>query len=233
MKTWNFLQNQFLHASDGSYYVGMSISTYHDNALDKMKSEPVVLGLYNFYHPLHLDYKTAYSTWETQGGTQQGETLNLYQLLNLLNNTKVPRWDVKIQNQYDSKTPAYKRLLPNHRKPFQQGAQSERIQAVKSLSEAIGSDLLLADVKTDIDSFYVLLEAAYNAQKGNKSLSKNTTNNLELARQAMCAGQYADLGALMQKYSTTPEVIAQYFDLQSIRRSQQVLFTGQLKPGEV
>ena len=233
MRTWMYLQNPFLNATASSYLNGMNISTYHDNALAKMKSDPFILGLYNAYHPLHLLYKTAYSTWITQGGTQQGETLNLQQLLNWLSNTKIRHWDQQILSHYEPNTPAYKRLLPNHRKPFQQGSQIERILAVKSLSDAIGSDELLAATKTDILNCYTQLDAAYDMQKGNKTSTKNLSGNLELAREAMCAGQYANLGGLIQKYSTTPTVIEQYFDLQAIRRSQQVFFTGQLKPGEV
>ncbi|HEY4786910.1 MAG TPA: hypothetical protein VIH57_12720, partial [Bacteroidales bacterium] len=103
----------------------------------------------------------------------------------------------------------------------------------KSLSDAIGTNQLLATVKADVDNVYALLYAADNIQEGNQSASKGTSTALETARIAMCAGQYANLGGLIQKYSTTPDLIAQYFDLQTIRRSQQALFTGKVKAGEI
>ncbi len=53
---------------------------------------------------------------------------------------------------------------------------------------------------------------------------------VEAARVAMCTGQYANLGALIQHFAATPENINQYFDLQGIRNGQQVLFTGDTNP---
>ena len=233
MRTWMFLTNPFLNATDGSYLNGMHISGYHDKALEKKKSDPFFLDMYNLYHPLHIAYATAYGTGVTEGGLQQGDTLSAQQLMSLLSNTKIRNWDVAIQNHYEINTPEYKRLLPHHRKPFQHGSRTERLQTVKSLRDAIGTDELLAAVKTDVDSFYTQFHAANNVQEGNQSASKGTSAALETARIAMCAGQYANLGGLMQKYSTTPDMIAPYFDLETIRRSQQVLFTGKIKAGEI
>ena len=233
MKTWNYLQDPFLVATEHSFRTALNISIHHDNALSTNKSDPFILGLYNSYHPLHLVYKTSYEDWTTHGGTQQGETLNLSQLLQLLSNTKIQDWDIKIQNVYARQTPEYKKLLPSNRQPFQHGMQTERIYAVQSLSKAIGTNEKLTALKTDIDNFYTQLDTAMNAQKGSKNTTKGMSYGLENARIAMCTGMYADLGALIQKFAATPGAIEQYFDLQTIRKSQQVLFTGHIKAGEV
>jgi hypothetical protein len=211
----------------------MGISTYHDSALADAKSDPFFLELYNVFHPLHIAYKTSYDIWKSQGGQQQSETLNFSQLLSLLSNTKIQLWDIQIQNQYPQNTPGYKKLLPNHRVPFQSGGQTERVHAVKALSNAIGTDAKLTAVKTDVDAFDTLLDAAISDQKGSLRATKNLSSTLESARVTMCIGQYANLGALIQKFAASPDKIAQYFDLKAIRNSQQVIFSGQLKAAQV
>jgi hypothetical protein len=233
MKTWPFMQNPFLNATENSFHNAMGISTHHDNALSSVKADPFFLGLYNGFHPLHLNFKTAYDIWITQGGAQQSETLNITQLLNLLAYSKIRPWDIQIQMKYPPNTPAYKNLLPNHRKPFQHGTQSDRIHALYALSKALSNDEALAPVKTEVDTFYAQIDAAYNKQKESKTLTKNKSSELEAARVAMCIGQYADLGDLIKKYAATPEKMEPFFDLMAIRQSKQVLFTGQLKAGEV
>ena len=233
MKTWMFLRNPFLHVTDGSFLSAMGISNYHDSALSAAKADPFFLVMYNLYHPLHVAYKTVYDIWISQGGKQQARTLNITQLLDLLANTKIRNWDIFIQNLYAVNSPAYKELLPNHRKPFQNGKQVERIHALQGLINSIGSNEALATLKAEIVTFYNLLDAAHSGQKESKSTTKNMSGGLESARVAICVGQFANLGGLIQKYAATPDIIEQYFDVQAIRRSQQVIFTGQLKAGEV
>ena len=233
MKTWNYSQNPFLVASQHSYSNAMNISEYHDTALAANKSDPFVLGLYTLFHPLHLGYKTSYDIWISHGGVQQSETLNVTQFLQLLSRSKIKDWDIKIQNVYPQNTPEYKKLLPDRRKPFQNKGQSERIHALQALAIAIGTDEKLTAVKTEVDSFYTQLDTAMNTHKESLSTTKNMSSGLESARVAMCTGMYANLGSLIQKYASAPSTFEKYFDLQSIRRTQQVLFTGHIKPGEV
>ena len=233
MRNWIFLTNPILTASDSSMLIALKLSTYHDAALLAAKADAFYLALYNSYHPFHVALKTAYDASVTQDGLQVGESLNLNQLLKLLTHTKIQQWDIKIQNVYLQSTPQYKKLLPNRRSPFQSGAQLDRIHSVQSLSKAIGTDIALTTVKADIDSFYAQLDAAYNTQKVSLSTTKMQSKAFETARIAMCNAQFANYGALIQKFAATPETIAQFFDLKILRNSQQVIFTGHVKPNEV
>lgn len=232
MRTWIYIQNPFLNATNGSFLNAMSISTYHDSALAAANGDVSISALYTLFHPLHVAYKTAYEQWLTQGGTQQSETLNLNQLLILLK-SKIKQWDIKIQNVYPQDTAAYKALLPNRRTPFLMGGQTERISLVKSLSDAIGSDSELVTVKADVDNFCEQLEDALTTQKGSISSTKSLSAGVEAARVAMCTGMYSNLGALIQKNASTPERIERYFDMKSVRNAQQVLFTGHVKAGGI
>jgi hypothetical protein len=232
MRTWIYIQNPFLNATIGNFLNAMVISTYHDSALAAAKDDASISVLYASFNPLHLQYKEAYDSWKSHGGTQQSETLNLSQLLQLLN-SKIGQWDIKIQNIYAQDTAAYKKLLPNRRAPFQSGTQTERTSSVKALSQSIGSDASLVAVKTDVDSFYEQLQQALTAQKGSLSSTKNMSTGLEAARVAMCTAMFANLGALIQKNAANPERIEQYFDMKSLRNAHQVVFTGHVKAGEI
>jgi len=233
MRDWSFATNPFTIVTEKSYYNALALSTYHDNALQAAKADAAIAALYTTFHPIHVAYKSNYDAWITQGGTQQGETLNFYQMQHLLSGSKIQQWDIKIQNVYLPTSPQYKKILPNKRSPFQKGTQLERLHAVQALSKSIGADASLAAVKTDIDTFYTQLELAYNTQKGSISTTKSSSSNLETARIALCNAMYGNVGALIQKYATNPIKIEQFFDQKIMRRSQQVFFTGHVKPAEV
>jgi hypothetical protein len=232
MSEWIYFRNPLIAITDGSYSNAMAISTFHDNALYAGSSNAFIQGLYGTYHPLHVTLVTAYDNWTTQGGIQQGESLNLTQLLQLLS-SKIQQWDIKIQNVYGLNTPQYKKILPNRRKPFQGGSQQERMQSVQSLSKAIGTDAALEAVKTDVDAFYTQLNTAYTTQKVSISTTKSTSAELEAACIAMCTAQYANMGALIQEYAATPDKISVYFDMKTLRRSPQTFFTGHIKPNAI
>jgi len=228
-RPWIYLINPMLVATRDSYRLAVRISTWHDSALNAASADPYFLVLYNLYHPLHLGLVNRYDAWRAQIGLQQGATLNLNQKLNTLSGTKIQEWDIDIQNVYPQGTPEYMSLLPNHRTPFQTGSQNDRIQAVRSLSNAIGTDAALAAVKADVDAFYTLANTALTAQKGSITVTKTLSDNVETARVPMCVQQYANLGALVTKYAADPSQANQYFDEEAIRNPQQVLFTGIVK----
>jgi len=229
-RPWIFVQNPILNATDGSYRLADRISTYHIGALQHHAGVAFFDALIATYAPLHESFITAFNEWKTQGGLQKGETLNIAQLMKLLSGTKARQWDVAVQNVYPQGTSDYVKLFPNFRTPFQQGTQTDREAAVAALNQAIGSDAALATVKTDVLAFYLQLKAALSVQKGSISGTKGDSAAVEAARVAMCTGQYANLGALIQHFAATPDNINQYFDLQGIRNGQQVLFTGDTNP---
>jgi hypothetical protein len=228
-RPWIYLDNPILNATDNSYRMAVRISTHHDSALNAAKADPFILGLYNSYHPVHQAFIDKYNAFVAQGGLQQGDTLNLRQLLRLLSGSKIGFWDSGIQIVYPPNTPKYMALLPNGRGPFQTGTQTQRISAVKGLSDGIGADAALATVKTDVSAFFTELNTANTTQKGSISVTKTLSDDVDAARIAMCIAQYADLGAFIQKHAADTIPVEQYFDLAAMRKGQQVLFTGSIK----
>lgn len=232
-RSWSYLVNPFLVATDNSFRMAVRISTYHDSALNAASADPFIAGLYATFHPLHKDLANAYTAYQAQTGTQEGDSLNLRQLFRLEAYSKINAWEAAIQVVYAKDTPKFKSLLPNGHAPFQTGTQTQRISAVQSLSNAIGADPLLAAVKADVDAFYLLLDNANTTQKGSKSTTGTLSDEVENARYKMCIAQYANLGALIQQYADATSPIEQYFDEQAIRNAQQVLFEGNVKQNDV
>ena len=103
-KTWHYLINQFANTTVTNFKKALKLSNYHDALLKKAMTEnpgdPDWAFLYNRYNPLHLTYANAYTKWKKAGGTQEGQTLNLDQLLLLLI-TKINKWDVQVQNVFE------------------------------------------------------------------------------------------------------------------------------------
>ncbi|MBI5217334.1 MAG: hypothetical protein HY958_00190 [Bacteroidia bacterium] len=232
-RTWIYIINPMLTATDGSYLSAMNLSVFHDSALYAVNTDPFFGPLYTAYHPIHLALKTAFDAWTAQGHTQSGQTLNLTQLLDLLSGSKIDQWDIAIQAVYNKKTPQYKALLPHRRIPFQGGKQLERMEAVKDLGVNLAGISALASVKTAVDAFYTQLDGANTAQKAGKTSTGAHSDALETARVNMCNAQYANLGALINHFSAAPENIAAYFDLKTIRKAGQVHFIGHIKPRQV
>lgn len=229
---WSYLVNPILSVTEGSFRLAIRISTYHIGALKSKQGDPFYDQLISDYQPLHDNLVSFYESWKAATGGQQGKTLTVNQLLKLLSSTKARQWDIATQMIYAINTEEYKKLFPRRRVPFQQGSQTDKLTAVEAFVKAIGSDASLVTVKNDAEKFYNQLYAALEIQKSSIALKGSFSDEVETARIAMSVGQYANLGALINKYAATPEYINQFFDLVAIRSGQQVIFTGDTKPLE-
>jgi isopropylmalate/homocitrate/citramalate synthase len=107
------------------------------------------------------------------------------------------------------------------------------LTAIQNLIDAIGSDTNLSKLKTTITAFQTTIVAAIGKQKTALQKTGLDSDDVETNRIAMCIAQYANLGAMMLQFATTPEVIEPYFDLKNIRQEIQTVFTKELKPSEV
>lgn len=226
---WHYLMNVFDNVTAGSFRLALRISLVHLGALKSKISIALILGLYNDYLLVHDTYENAYNVWKVAYAKQQSQTQGVSKALKKLSGTKARNWDTGIQQVYDVDSDEYKALLPNGRTPFQQGSQTDRKAAVKTLSDAIGGDLTLAIVKADVDAFYILLNKALLEQKAAITNTETASTACEKARKIMCMEQFGDLGALMQFYKATPVEVESFFDLKVLRNGLQVLFMGHVK----
>ena len=232
MKTWSFLFNPFYNATVNSYRAMNKIANYTASALDKRKADAFFNSLLVALLPSVTNYTNAYATWVSQLGLQISSSQSLASLLAELSATKIEDWETAIKGVYKSTTPQFTALFPFHRIPFQNGSQTDRMNAVLALSKAIGSDADLAKVKTEVDAFYALLAAAYNAQKGNITGTGTNSDAVEAARVAVATELYGTLALLMNHYKDNPTEVANFFDLQTIRNHEQTIFKHDINAGE-
>jgi len=60
-KLWQYLVNQFLNSTKKNYKKAVKLSNYHDADLNAKKAtEPLLVLIYNRYHPLHVTLVTEY-----------------------------------------------------------------------------------------------------------------------------------------------------------------------------
>ena len=225
-REWAPAINTFLSSSENNYFKAHRMSIHLDSLLENQQSDPAILPLYNYYHPIHVSFENAYSIWDSQWGLQIGSTLGVKEVLqNMTKNLNT--WISQIHVAGIAKgTPEYISLFGKGRYPFQNGSIMNRIIAVEVLGLALDDYPTLAAVKTQVDNYAQQLKDARENQSIKKITTRNNSSDLEDQRIAMCKAQYYVLGGLMQKYVDEPQSIQRYFLVQEIRNSQQKHFTG-------
>jgi hypothetical protein len=223
MKIWHFLSNVFLLLALRSFRKGVKISIYHDAQLAHRQSIPFFGGLYAFYHPLHEAFINAYNAWVEQGGIQVGQTLTLDQLQKQMR-SKLDVWEPAIMVIYPKSTGKFKSLFPQGRKPFTRNSRDLCIKAVKQLSNKMIDDGNLAVIKQEIDLYYDELNSARNLQLGEIGDTGTDSNFLKQTIKEVMVGMYSNLGQLMSHFAANPSEVAPFFDLETIRNRNQIIF---------
>ena len=226
MKTWFYCSNTFLNTTRNSYRACKKMCDYTLAALNAQPSDANIMAIYTAFKPSVDAFNDAYVAWTAQLGSQKGKTSALFVALKNLRRAKIKEWDIKIQNDYFPTSSEYVSILPNRRKSFQQGSQEDKMNAVQQLSTALTGIVPLATVKTDVDMFYSALKTAYDVQKTNIGGTGITSDALESARKAVCIELYAVLAQLMLYYKNTPNHVESYFDLETIRNHEQIIYNG-------
>ena len=232
MKTWSFLNNPFIAATNHSYRAMKKIASFTINALNVKPADVFLHNCYTVLLPFFNEYNVSFTTWSVSKGYKKGQTANLTTLLYYLSSEKARDWDVTIQAIYKDHTPKYIALFPNHRIPFQHGSQQERIEAVKTLSASIGTDPLLLAIKAEVDDFLDDLNASFTVQKTSVAGAGLDNTELEAKRLNLGVELYSMLGLMMSHFKNNPLLITSYIDLQTIRNHQQIVFKGAVKPDE-
>jgi hypothetical protein len=139
---------------------------------------------------------------------------------------------VQVVSGFEKGSPNYKTIFPDSRKPFGTGGKTARVNAVSALATAMAAYPALAGVEALVSAFATQIGTARDLQEGAKGTTKGASLDVESKRIVAMTGQYQNLGFLINKLAATPEQIAPFFDLNVLRESSQVHFTGTLDPGE-
>lgn len=232
---WKYLQNQFLIATKTSYKKAVKISNYHDADLRvKSQTEPLLVPVYERYHPLHRMLVGEYTSWKSAGGSQEGQTLNLEQMLDWAYG-KMNNWDIRIQGtdvSFEKGTPKYMSIFNNGRKPFINSSIDDRINAYDTLAKNMLPYVELAVIMAEVQDVYRALDEARDAQLGAKGTVKANSGKVEAARIEAMTMQWRNLGFSMDAFWNNLPYVESMFDLQTLREGRQYLFTGTLNPDE-
>lgn len=234
---WHYIDNQFINATKENFKKAMQLSSYHNSFLqDRMVEDPADLDwatLYNRYNPFHIDYSAKFLAWKNADGHQQGQTVGLDQLLTLLV-SRVDTWEsqVKALPGFEKGSANHQALFPYGRRPFNKGSKDARVTAVANLATSMNNFPMLGPVMALVTVFHTQLLAARSAQTGSIGNTKYKSKAVEDSRIAVMTEQYRDVGFLINKLAQSPDYIGPFFNLNVLRESNQVIFTGTLDPSE-
>ncbi len=215
---WHYLENQFDNATVGSYRLMLTVTNDHYAKLLAQQADPDILILLNRTTPVHDLYLQRYSNWKSEQAFYKGATQTVDAMLDSLSATLARQWDTNIMVQYDKGTVEHTTLLPSGREPLQQGTKDERIAAVKTLGDSLGSYAPLAALKGTVDGFYTTIKAARDAQQAREQTSAQASTDLEAARKDIAVMMYRNLGSLMDKFGLTPDTIFNYFEVSLLQQ---------------
>ena len=229
---WQYTEDQFLNATKGSYRLAVQLSNFHDARLSLLKDTIAALvPIYTRYHAAHLALVQAYNDWKNKEGDQVGKTETLKQAFKGTYD-QMPQIDRDIQVVFLPKTPEYKGIFAEGKKPFTKGKIDDRVNAWDTLGKRLAPYAALAAVKAEVDGFYDALDTLRDNQEGAKGSVKSGSGNVDATRMAAMTMQWRDVGFAIDQFWNDIPFIESMFDLESLRTRPQTKFTATLAPSE-
>ena len=185
---------------------------------------------------LSTDWTKAKGAWDQAYGDAKnaqanysGGTVSLENLLLTLKSSpgidqesKIENWERRIRNEAPKGSALYTTLLPQGRAPFTSGKRDNIINEVKNLGLRLnaqtGNPNLVA-LGGEVTAFYGELNKARDAPQGMEGDNDSDSTAIEAARLAVACELYGNMGMLMYIYRANPEQVANFFDLQAVRKS--------------
>ena len=217
---WKYAQNTFLSTTDNRRPLMLVIGADHTAKLAAKvgsTADPDIQACIDRAQPAFDNFQLKMVTYDIVSGTRKGQTEMLGDLLKELSSTRIKQWDITIQNTYINGTPQYTQILPDGRKPFQQGGQDMRILAVQTLAQALAGFPEFSALRTTVETFHASLQAARNTQQGSEGEIATASAAAEDARIALAIAMFANVGRLMEKHAADPDRLGDYFEVGLLR----------------
>lgn len=216
-ETWHYQQNQFDNATEGSFKKMNILNADHFGKLQALQGDPDIAALLARTTPLHDAYNLRYSRWLSAKATYKGRTSQMEEHINNLSLTKSKEWDAQIQVVHLEGTPNYIAILPDGRKPFYSGTIDDKISHLQSLAQRLVAYPALAATMNDVLAFHTTIDNARDVQQQKEELVHDASDLLETARKNIALMMYRNLGFLIDKYGSAPEMISNFWELQLLR----------------
>ena len=214
---WQYIQNQFLNSLQTSYKTTNIFAKDHVSSLANFKADTDIIMLYNRTAPIYDTFQTKYTTWKKSVSFYKGSTANIDALLSNYRIVLVPRWDIKIQNEYMASTSEYLTLIPNGRTGMYEGGKDAQIQTIRTLADSLLEYANLSALQTEVNDYYVKIEKMRDTQQQREQAVQDAADELRKAQTAICVMMYRNLGILMDKYAEDTQFITNFYQLDLIR----------------
>jgi hypothetical protein len=159
-------------------------------------------------------------------GIRGSSVLSTNQLLTKLSGTDIVVWQEAIAAVYSSKTVRYKALFPNGRKPYQNGKETLRLDAISGLLLTIGTDLSLSTIKATIQSSYDAINTSIGTKVSNVGTVKIDITTVEVLIENLGVKMFKIFHELSIKFALTPLTIMSYIPFKLLQREKQAKTTS-------
>lgn len=217
---WHYVKNQFGNELL-SYGSTLIFIDDHSSKLKNGQADPNVAPILANTLVVQTDYHTAYSKWEKASAFWKGATNKVDSLLLELVQKQVPRWDAMVQTFFLEGTEEYITLFPNGRTGFREGGKDVQIQSVRTFLDSTTEYPDLANLGAIVTTFLTQLEQARNRQQQREQAVRDAATDLRAAQAEVHHILYSNLGWLMHRFSRTPEVILNYYNVELVRNTGQ------------
>ncbi len=232
-QSWIRSENFIDTATEESYIIAKEIYDQFEVNLLSGIADPDLLEYYTYYKPINDKYGEAYQTLASLNSSGPGNTLDIKIKVAQLRGTEIKRWDVQIQSLYERGSVMYTSLLPKFRKPFQQGSIEKRTKAIENLIAAMGDDVSLASIKTDVQTFFDLWQDAIKTQNTHFAKIDLAIIDLEAERINAADAMMYVYGKLVSKFYKNLVMVELYFPVDLLQRMTQEAFVATLKNNKV
>ena len=222
MQEWNYLKNPFDGMTQNSHKRLFLLATDHFDRLAQAASEHSEINdLRNFGMPTFQTFRQAYQDRKTEMARYEMFTQRVQDEIRLLTNSKIRRWDIRIQLVFERSSPLYLSLLPNLRQPFQRGSQDLIINEVLALADKLLKYPDLSDLQEEVAAFGQNLRGLRTTQQGQESVIKKCAHDLEENRQALLQVMHYMWAGLVQYHYKNPTHVMQYYDLKYLKQKRK------------
>ncbi len=232
-QSWIRSENFIDTATEESYIIAKEIFDQFEVNLRSGIADPDLLEYYTYYKPINDKYGKAYQTLSALNSSGPANTLDIKNKVAQLRGTEIKRWDVLIQSIYERGSVMYTTLLPKFRKPFQQGGIEERTKAIENLIIAMGDDVSLASIKTDVVAFNDLWVEAIKTQDTHFAKIDLAIIALETERINAADAMMYVYGKLVSKFYKNLVMVELYFPVELLQRLTQEAFVATLKNNKI
>lgn len=227
---WKYTDNQLLIVTKNSYRKALKLSYHHNASLNLLKSAyPVLVALYERYHPLHLKFVNEFVEWSSNKDFKKSKTKNIRDLLGTTYE-KIYYWDLAIQGIFPAKSNEYKGIFARGKSIFLEGSIQERIGAYNTLAKNLSIYSSLNAVRDEVLVAYEVLNTARQTQLGSKGQVKSKIDDVKIAYINAMNMQYRNIGICMDAFWNQPAIIRSLFDVDTLHGHKQMEFTKSLGP---